>query len=104
GGAYRSTDVDLEPTSGGGTNVGWIAAGEWLQYSVTVSASARYVASFRVASLGQGGTFHLEMNGVDVTGSIAIPDTGGWQSWQTVTRSVTLSAGAQRARIVMVNG
>ena len=30
GGAYRQTDVDLEPSTDGGVNVGWIAAGEWL--------------------------------------------------------------------------
>ena len=33
GGAYRSQDVDLEPSSDGGYDVGWIAAGEWLNYT-----------------------------------------------------------------------
>jgi hypothetical protein len=32
GGAYRSTDVDIEASSTGGYDVGWVAASEWLQY------------------------------------------------------------------------
>jgi hypothetical protein len=106
--AYRQTDVDLEPSSDGGYDVGWIAAGEWLKYTVNVAAAGPYTASFRVAAPGQGGTFHLEMNGVNVSGPIVIPATGGWQVWQTVTKTVTLSAGTQVGRLVMdatsVNG
>ena len=78
GGAYRSTDVDIETTAGG-YDVGWVASGEWLNYSVSVASAGHYTISFRVASFGAGGTFHLEMNGVDVTGPLTIPDTGDWQ-------------------------
>ena len=101
GGVMRSTDVDVEYSSGGGYNVGWIAPGEWLQYSVNVTSAGSYTFAVRVAASGQGGSFHLEMNGANVTGSITIPDTGGWQSWQTLTRTVSLSAGAQQARLVI---
>jgi hypothetical protein len=81
--------------------VGWVAAGEWLNYSVNVASAGTYTATFRVASLGQGGTFHLTMNGQNVTGSLTVPDTGGWQTWQTLSTTVTLSAGIQTARLVM---
>ena len=35
GGVYRQTDVDIEATSdaGGGFDIGWARAGEWLQYT-----------------------------------------------------------------------
>jgi hypothetical protein len=101
GGAYRATDVDIEAASGGGFDVGWVNAGEWLKYSVNVADASAYLVSFRVASLGPGGTFHLEMNGIDVTGAIHVPDTGGWQTWQNVTQIVRLSKGVQVARLVM---
>ena len=101
GGALRSTDVDIERASSGGYDVGWVSAGEWLNYSVNVAAAGTYTVSFRVASPGPGGTFHLTMNGADVTGRISVPNTGDWQAWQTVTATATLNAGAQVARLVM---
>ena len=103
GGAFRQTDVDLE-TSASGYDVGWVAAGEWLNYSVNVASAGSYMAEFRVASSGQGGTFHLEMNGTNVTGTMTVPNTGGWQNWQTLSTTVSLAAGAQTARLVMDTG
>jgi hypothetical protein len=103
GGAYRATDVDIESSSdaGGGWNVGWMSAGEWLQYTVNVAAGT-YTLDARVASEGPGGTFHVEVNGVDRTGPLVVPDTGGWQSWRTVTRTgIALTAGVQVLRVVL---
>jgi phosphatidylserine/phosphatidylglycerophosphate/cardiolipin synthase-like enzyme len=102
GGKYRSTDVDIESTPAGGYDVGWVAAGEWLRYTVDVSAAGTYNLDIRVGSAGAGGTFHIEVNGVDKTGPISVPDTGGWQTWQTIRVSgVTLDAGTQVWRVVM---
>ena len=103
GGAFRQTDVDIETTASG-YDVGWVAAGEWLKYGVNVGSAGSYMAEFRVASSGQGGTFHLEMNGVNVTGTMTVPNTGGWQNWQTLTSTVSLAAGPQTARLVMDTG
>jgi phosphatidylserine/phosphatidylglycerophosphate/cardiolipin synthase-like enzyme/predicted Rdx family selenoprotein len=103
GGQYRSTDVDVEGTSdtGGGYDVGWITAGEWLNYTVNVTTAGTYTIEARVASSGVGGTFHIEVNGVDKTGPMTVPNTGGWQSWTTISKSnVSLSAGAQVWRVV----
>lgn len=100
GGAYRTTEsVDLQGASEGGYNVGWIVGGEWLEYTVAVAASGTYTLNVRVASQGQGGPFHVEVDGADVSGPMAIPDTGGWQSWTTLTRPVTLTAGTHVLRL-----
>jgi hypothetical protein len=101
GGAYRQTDVDLEPSADGGNDLGWIAVGEWVNYTVNVGAAGSYMVTFRVASSGQGGSFHLEMNGTNVSGAMTVPNTGGWQNWQSLTKTVTLVAGQQVARLVM---
>ncbi|MBA2302840.1 MAG: carbohydrate-binding protein, partial [Acidobacteria bacterium] len=106
GGAYRSTDVDLQETSDadGGYNVGWVEGGEWLQYTVSVGAAGTYDLEFRVASPGSGGTFHLEVNGTNVTGTLSVPASGDWQSWTTVrTTGVGLAAGSQVWRLVFEN-
>jgi CSLREA domain-containing protein len=103
GGAYRQDDVDIQTTqdSSGTFNVGWIAAGEWLAYSVDVGNAGNYTFAIRVASPNSGSRLHLEIDGTNVSGAIAVPNTGGWQTWQTVTTSaISLTAGAHTLRIV----
>lgn len=100
GGAYRATDVDIETTGSGGYAVGWVGAGEWLKYSVNVAAAGYYKVVARVASSGTGGTFHIEFNGTNKTGTMRVPNTGGWKAYQDLTATVSLSAGAQSMRVV----
>ncbi len=101
GGAYRTTDVDIASLSTGGYTVGWTRAGEWLRYTVNVSASGSYRLVARVASAGTGGTFHVEFDGVDRTGSLRVPDTGGWTTYQDMAATVSLTAGVQSMRLVL---
>jgi hypothetical protein len=104
GGKYRNTDVDIESTSdaGGGHNIGWIVPGERLNYTVNVSEGGTYLVEVRAASSSRGGTFHIEVNGTNVTGPLTIPDTGGWQSWRSISRGgLSLSAGTQVWTIVI---
>ena len=101
GGAYRATDVDIEPSSEGGYDIGWIAAGEWMNYTVTVASAGNYTAQLRVASPSGGGSLHLGFNGPsNVWESVAIPSTGGWQNWTTVSVPVSLGAGQQQITLV----
>lgn len=107
GGQYRSTGVDIEASSdaGGGYNVGWLAPGEWLEFTVDVGTAGTYTLEARVASALNGGAFHVEFGGVDTTGPIAAPSTGGWQAWTTVTATdVALGAGTQVMRVVFDGG
>jgi endonuclease/exonuclease/phosphatase family metal-dependent hydrolase len=100
GGKYRSTDVDIE-SGGSGYNVGWVGAGEWLNYTVNVASSGTYTLTARVASNGSGGTFYVEFGGSNKTGTMTVPNTGGWQTYKDVSVSVSLSAGVQVMRVRM---
>ncbi len=101
GGSYRNDQVDIEPCSEGGYNIGWVKAGEWLEYSVNVQATKNYTLEARVAAISAGRQFHLEVDGQNVSGSITVPNTNGWQQWQTVSANVSLTAGEQILRVVM---
>jgi predicted Rdx family selenoprotein len=104
GGQYRQTDVDITTTSdvGGGFALGFVQSGEWLKYSVSVAAAGSYTLDARVASSGTGGLFHVEVDGVDVTGPLAVPNTGGWQTWQTIsTGGISLTSGPHVLRLVI---
>jgi endonuclease/exonuclease/phosphatase family metal-dependent hydrolase len=96
GGQYRSTGVDIESSSEGGYDVGWTAAGEWLNYTVAVANAGSYTVQLRVASPG-GGAMHVGFNAAsNVWVPVSIPATGGWQNWTTVSVTVPLGAGVQQ--------
>jgi hypothetical protein len=104
---YRKTGVDLEwrEAASGKFNVGWTRPGEWLTYTVDVKAAGTYRIDMHVACKGAGGTFRLEFNGVDRTGPISVPDTGGWQYLRPFSHGgVKLIAGRQVMKIVMATG
>src|SRR5262249_8596260 len=106
GGQYRPTDVDIETSSdaGGGFDVGWTRPGEWLQYTANVTATGIYALELRVASFSTGGTVRVEGDVVDVTGTLMMPNTGGWQTWSTVrTAGIQLQAGVHRFRLVFLD-
>ena len=103
-GAYRTDNVDIRASTdtGGGYAVKSVRAGEWLAYTVTIGAAGAYALDLRVASSGTGGTVHVTVDGVNVTGSIALPDTGGWNTWKTVTKTgVSLPAGTHVLKLVV---
>lgn len=100
--------VQVEATSdaGGGMNVSYLDAGDWLSYpAITIPSAGNYAVEYRVASLNGGGNLNLEeAGGNPVYGAINIPSTGGWQNWTTVKHTVTLSAGSHKFGIKVNNG
>ena len=86
--------------------MGWVNAGEWLEYTVNVAAAGTYNLRLRVARQPTGtSTVSVLFGGVDKTGSLAVPSTGGWQTWTDLNRTgVSLSAGPQFMRISMTGG
>ena len=100
---FRNDQVDVEETEDldGGYNVAYIRNGEWLAYTVDVQTPGMYDLDFRMAADGANKTFHIEVDGVDVSGPVAVPNTGGWQTWETITvNDIDLSSGEQEIRIV----
>lgn len=103
GSTFRDDEVDVETTqdTDGSYNVGYILQGEWLEYSINVLSSGSYDLDVRVASDGAGKTFHIEIDGVDVSGPVTVPNTGGWQTWATVNvPDINLTEGKHQMRIV----
>jgi hypothetical protein len=104
GGKYRpneSVDIESSTDSGGGYDVYNAAAGDWLAYTVDLGQGGTYEADFRVAASKAGGRFHLQAYGQNVTGSIAVPNTGGNQKWTTISvTGIPLVSGVHDVRLV----
>ncbi len=92
--------------AGGGLNVGYIDAGDWMSYpAVTIPSTGVYTVEYRVASQNGGGSLQLEeAGGAPLYGTISIPATGGWQTWSTIKHSVNLSAGSHKFGIKATGG
>ncbi|MGD0942465.1 MAG: carbohydrate-binding protein, partial [Terracidiphilus sp.] len=97
--AYRSDGVDLEVAAAPatGNDLGWTAAGQWFRYTVNVTTAGTYTVSFLVAApTAVTDGFHIaNSSGTNLTGPVNVPATGAWQTWTTVTATVTLPAGTQ---------
>lgn len=104
GGAYRNDGVDIEASTdpqGAPYNVGWLDTLDWMQYTVSVDATGTYDIEFRVASGVNGGRLTIS-TGDQTLGTVTVPGTGGWQSWQSVyLRGVELEAGEQVLKVTV---
>ena len=96
-----------EPTTdvGGGQDVGYLGVGSYMNYNVNVSTAGSFKVDLRIASPNNGSQLQIK-SGSTVLTTMTLPNTGGWQNWQTVTTpSFNLPAGAQTLQVyVSVSG
>jgi chitodextrinase len=95
GGLYRSSeDVDIISYPGVGHVVNNIQTGEWLEYTIQVGQTGSYRLEAAISTEFTTSRWHLEVDGVNVTGSILTPNTGSWSTFQWVgVGGIQLTAG-----------
>jgi len=103
GGFYRTdTDVDIIAPTGTATGavVNNFQAGEWLEHTISVAQAGTYRLEAHVSSEFFTSRWHAEIDGVNVTGSVAVPNTGFWSTFQWVgVGGISLSAGQHVLRV-----
>ena len=87
--------------AGGAYDMGWTNPGQWFDYTVNVATAGTYSIALRLSSpYGITDALHIaNAAGTNLSGSVAVPNTGGYETWATVTASVTLPAGQQTLRV-----
>lgn len=101
---YRSEGVDIEKTLdvGGGFDVAYLKAGEWMNYTINVTKAGTFNLDARVASIASGAKFRIEVDGKNVTGSMQFANTGSFQKWTTLRKGgIALSAGKHTLKLVV---
>ena len=97
-------DYRFETTQdiGGGQNLGWISDGEWMEYTIEVETPGWHKVDLRVAGDNSDGSINLISEGKTI-GSVEIGDSGGWQTWKTVSAYVEFqTTGTQTLRLEFV--
>jgi beta-glucosidase len=90
--------VQLENTTdtGGGQNVGWIRPGDWIAFPGVDfgSVTAARVITRRASGSTSTGTIQYRLDSVTgpVIASFTVSNTGGWQSWGSVSTNLSASA------------
>lgn len=91
--------------AGGGLNVGWTNVGDYLDYYISVDETGIYDVNYRVAAESTEGQIELQIieadNSVTSLHIINLPVTGGWQTWETVTKSLNLTEGPHVLRLLV---
>ena len=105
-GSYRpdtgvGINVSTDNSSGdNGSTIGYAYQGDWLKYTVNVTASGVYTLALRMAQKASGGQLHVEIDGQNVTGVVNVPNTGGWAVWQTISiGGINLTAGQHVVKV-----
>lgn len=83
---------------GGGLNVGWINAGDWMKYNIEVETSGNYSLTSRIAGYNTSTllfTFNESLNA-----QIDIASTDGWQNWQDFSTTIYLEKGYYEMKVL----
>ncbi|HEU5129776.1 MAG TPA: family 43 glycosylhydrolase [Glycomyces sp.] len=98
--------VETEPSSEGGMNVGWIENGDWIKVAGVGFGTGAASFEARVASAGDGGDIELRLGGPEGTlvGTCDVPNTGGWQTWTTVSCPVSGATGTHDLHLKFTGG
>ncbi len=97
------SDVATEPCGdlGGGENVGYIDTGDWMDYTITVSAGGTYTADYRVNGWNEAAQIQLMKDGQ----ILAVTNTFTGNVWNTVTSDAFyLTAGTYTIRLNISGG
>ena len=101
----ENVDAGTHPIEG--AIVGYIAAGEWIEYTIDVATAGVYDLSLRYASGNSngGGPFYFEIDGNKISQDIVVTTTSDWDSWSTKTATnIELNKGLHVLRLVITNG
>jgi hypothetical protein len=96
--------------TGGGQNLAGIGNGDWVRFAGVdfgTPAATQFLA--RAASGAGGGVsglieVRLDSRTAAPVGSIAVGNTGGWQSWRTIPTNITGVTGVHDVYLTFTSG
>ncbi|MFJ1756923.1 beta-1,3-glucanase family protein [Kitasatospora sp. NPDC088134] len=107
--AQSGAQTEACSDTGGGTDVGWLANGDWLRYTLDFGSTGATRIDARVASgaaAGVSGLVQVRLGSPTATpvGSFALANTGGWQTWRTVPADLSRITGVRDVYLTFSSG
>ncbi|WP_157756586.1 beta-1,3-glucanase family protein [Plantactinospora sp. KBS50] len=103
--------IQTEATTGGGRHIGFIANGDWVRYAAVDFGTAAPANQFVIrtasgAPPGVSGLVEVRLDGPgnQPAGTVAVADTGGWQSWREVPGNLAPVTGVHDVYLTFTSG
>ncbi len=87
--------------AGGGQNLGYTDAGDYVEYGIEVPSSGNYAIDFRIASMTGNAGFSVAVDGATKINEVPVAATGGWQTWTSLNQTLALVAGKHTLRLTI---
>jgi endoglucanase len=97
--------IQLENTgdTGGGQNVGHFDPDDYIEFKISVATAGQFTIDYRLATANGSTGFEVWVDGVKALNAMAVPNTGGWQTWVTQTSApLAMAAGNHTLRLKSV--
>lgn len=91
--------IEIAEDQGSTEAIGYLTEGDFVLYEVDVLEQGDYELDFRVANVFSGGKITIYSNENQI-GSVDVPVTGGWESWENVKTTIPLNKGSQDLKLV----
>ena len=98
-------EIEVCTDKGEGHNLSYAAPKKYADYQIYVNEAGNYPIQYRLASQNSG-SFETQLihNNEQTTLHSVSASTGGWQSWQTISRNASLPEGKSTLRIFVLQG
>ena len=99
--------METTEDDGGGHNIGYTDAGDYADYIIFSEATSSYNVDFRFAGFDAGeiGLYLVDESSTETELlKITSPQTGGWQTWETVSGNLSIPEGIHRLRLKVLAG
>lgn len=98
--------IDLENCSEGGQDVAYIENGDYIGFKDVDFGDGADKIDVRVAANAGGSSIEVRIDGPDgkLLGTVDVAATGGWQTWQTMSASLTKTSGVHDLYLVFKGG
>ncbi|HSX85007.1 MAG TPA: carbohydrate-binding protein, partial [Cellvibrio sp.] len=96
-------DTEITSDTSGICHIAYATAGEWVEYKVIAPEAGIYNLTLRTSTARSNIRLHVEANGEDVSGPLAVP-RNGWQSFADLPVQLQLAEGEHTVRIVFDTG